>query len=80
MLRKIISEFRNNGAMSMAELSQRLNIEHGVLDGMVDELLKKGKIKEVDNDSPACAFCSKKSTCYSSQSVFAHGRTFILND
>jgi predicted aldo/keto reductase-like oxidoreductase len=69
MLSQILKEIdRNNGSISMAQLSQTLDIHPATLDGMIQTLIGMGKLRvdsfTIDSCAPAsCTSCSTNSPC-----------------
>jgi hypothetical protein len=64
VLSKILEELRNfNGVMSLSELSRRLGVERSALDGMMETLIRQGKIKELSCPAAACSGCCGRSLC-----------------
>ncbi len=48
MLTRILKEFRESkGAISLNDLSRRLGVEQSVLAGMLETLVRQGKLREV---------------------------------
>ena len=48
MLGKILKEFRESGgAVNLNELSRRLGVDRSALDGMLETLVRQGKLREV---------------------------------
>ena len=80
MLSKILSEFRKSpGPIGSSELSRRLDIERGALDGMLGILVRQGKIKEVDSGQAACTYCSQCFGCPYAQGTPGAEKVFSLN-
>jgi hypothetical protein len=65
MLRKIVAEFQQNSkALCLEELSQRLSIEPGALEGMLQMLVRKGRLLEIDfGHNNACSHCPARGGC-----------------
>jgi len=64
MLSRIIKELeRAGGAIDLNELSRRLGVQRSALDGMIETLVRKGRLREVNVGSPGCANCAKRSAC-----------------
>ena len=56
MLLQIIDEFRKfSGPLDLNELSRRLGVEKSALDGMLQLLVRQGKLREVGSGTEACA-------------------------
>ena len=55
MLKQVLLTIEStNGPVHVAELSQRLGIERGALEGMIDYWVHKGRLLD-DDDGMACA-------------------------
>ena len=67
MLSQIIKEIeRADGAIDLNELSWRLGVQRSALDGMIETLVRKGRLREVDTGggmSSPCAHCAGRATC-----------------
>lgn len=73
MLEKLLSVLKEaDRPVSLQDLSQRLSIERSALSGMLDLLVRKGKLEleqpatseGIDGCEPAyCAGCFKETTC-----------------
>jgi DNA-binding IclR family transcriptional regulator len=66
MLSRIIKELeRAGGAIDLNELSRRLGVQRSALDGMIETLVRKGRLREVEagEPPPMCASCGKRSAC-----------------
>ena len=65
MLIKILREIeKSKGSVSLQELSRRLNIDPGVLDGMLEHWVRKGRLQKAVagyaancEDTAACTAC-----------------------
>lgn len=66
MLSQILHELKNaKGPVDLNELSRRLGVQRSALDGMIQFLVRKGRLREVGigETPPACASCPIHSTC-----------------
>jgi hypothetical protein len=66
MLSQIIKELESaGGAIDLDELSRRLGVERSALDGMIETLVGKGRLRaiEVGETTPTCAHCAGRATC-----------------
>jgi DNA-binding IclR family transcriptional regulator len=66
VLSRIIKELeRAGGAIDLNELSRRLGVQRSALDGMIETLVRKGRLREVEvgEPPPMCASCGKRSAC-----------------
>jgi len=63
MLRQILREFeQSEGAISLSELARRLGIAPSALEGMLEFLVRKGRLR-VTGGAQACAACGLKGSC-----------------
>lgn len=62
MLSKILREFKESkGPLNLKELARRLDVQQSALGGMLDTLVRQGKLREI---TPAdCAQCAKSGHC-----------------
>jgi len=59
MLRRILKELRNaSEPINLGELSRKLDIDRSTLDGMLMQLVRQGKLRELTAEKPECAQCS----------------------
>ena len=64
MLSHIVEEFRNaKGPLTLSEMARRLGVEHSALEGMVQFLVRKGKLRAAGTDTTACGQCGLRSGC-----------------
>ena len=79
MLKRIMDEFKkSSGPLDLHELSQRLGIEKSALDGMLQLLVRQGKLNEVDLGTGACVHCDGRLGCGSIQMSSLMGKTYEL--
>ncbi|MEA3309824.1 MAG: FeoC-like transcriptional regulator [Chloroflexota bacterium] len=58
MLQRILNEFESaSGGMSVNELGRRLDVERSALEGMIDYLVRKGRLQD-DKAAAAAMMCS----------------------
>lgn len=63
MLREVLTLFENaHGPLSINEMARTLDITPGMLEGMLEHWVRKGKIRTCANES-ACAACSSAKSC-----------------
>ena len=78
-LSRILKEFRDtDGPINLNELSQRLGVERSALDGMLDLLVRQGKLREID--SFGCASCKSHRDCAHTSHGSFMGKTYVLAD
>ena len=81
MLARIISEFKQaRGPQDLNELSQRLGVERSALEGMLELLVRQGKLREVGPDTEACSHCAGRLGCASIQMGNLIGKAYELVD
>lgn len=64
-LRRVLETIKAaEGAVRFDQLSRDLDIEAGMLDGMLQHWVRKGRIREViDTDAANCTHCGVKGRC-----------------
>jgi hypothetical protein len=60
-LRLVLNAFEQGRALSLTQLSRRLGIEPGALEGMLQFWVKKGKLREVGLQG--CTTCGARGGC-----------------
>ena len=79
MLSEILKAFkRAEGPMDLNELSRYLNIERSALDGMIELLVRQGKLKEINPGSEDCTHCNSRLSCSHLQSGGSMGKVYEL--
>jgi hypothetical protein len=65
MLSQILQELENaKKPVDLNDLSRRLGVQRSALDGMIEFLVRKGRLREVEECQPtACESCPLRSTC-----------------
>jgi hypothetical protein len=82
MLSQILKEFReSDGAISLKELSCRLGVERGALDGMIETLVRQGRLREVCTAGAASVGCYCGGGCHGcgqphGDTAVGHSRAF----
>ncbi|MFC1871538.1 FeoC-like transcriptional regulator [Chloroflexota bacterium] len=77
MLARIITEFRNaDGIMDLNELGRRLGVERSALEGMLELLVRQGKLREISADG--CAHCPTLLSCAHQQPGDRMGKAYEL--
>lgn len=72
MLSRILEELEEaKGPLDLNEMSRRLGVERSALDGMLQLLVRKGRLREVGPTAEACSHCAGRFSC-------AHGQTGVL--
>ena len=81
MLVRIIDEFKKaDGLLDLNELSRRLGVERSALEGMLQLLVRQGKLREVGAGTEACAHCAGRLICASIQMGNVMGKADELVD
>lgn len=79
MLSEILKNFRQTGGpLDLNELSRHLGIERSALEGMLEMLVRQGKLREVRLGSEDCAHCGSRSSCAHLQSDQIMGKVYEL--
>jgi hypothetical protein len=66
MLSQILQELENaKGPVDLSDLSRRLGVQRSALDGMIQFLVRKGRLRELDmgETPPACTSCGHRNAC-----------------
>jgi hypothetical protein len=64
MLSKILKEFKDtNEPMDLNELSRRLGTERSALEGVLELLVRQGKLREIQPGSVECSHCNRRAGC-----------------
>jgi hypothetical protein len=65
MLGRIIEAIRDAGRpLCLADLSRDLDIEESALEGMLETLVARGRLRAVRFDDDGCATCPVKGGCF----------------
>ena len=79
MLSRILEEFRKSDKpLDLKELSRRLGIERSALEGMLDLLVRQGKLRKLCPDIKACAHCPQHPSCASASAGDLLGKVYEL--
>lgn len=81
MLLLILNEYKKSGgAVSLDALSRKLGVEKSALEGMLETLVRQGKLKETTAPSASCGSCHGGSCAGCGLSkIFANtGKTYQL--
>lgn len=63
-LKEVLNRFADQTIpVSVNRLAQDMEIEPGVLRGMIDYWVRKGKLREVNSGGETCMSCGVKSVC-----------------
>jgi hypothetical protein len=64
MLKQILSEFEQTSLpLCLDQLSRKLAITPGALEGMLDTLVQKGRLQEISPAQTACQSCPARAGC-----------------
>jgi hypothetical protein len=78
MLQNILREFGREVPLSINQLSQKLGVEPSALEGMLDFLERKNKLKVVANvNLGKCASCKCSATCIVGD-LSGYGKSYVL--
>ena len=65
MLRAILSAIGSAGRpMCLADLSRDLDIEEPALEGMLETLVARGRLRAIEFEDDGCTACAVKSGCF----------------
>ena len=79
MLAEIMKKFHESeGPVDLARLSRELGVEKSALEGMLQTLVRQGKLREIAPGSETCAGCSHRSGCDYLQAGQAGGKVYEL--
>lgn len=63
-LREVLNRFDDaSNPVSLRQMAHELKIEPGVLQGMIDYWVRKGRLREISSDGQNCQTCGIKSAC-----------------
>ena len=75
----ILRVFENaRGNLTLAEMARQLGIERSALDGMIQLLVRKGRLREVREQSEACPTCNLRLACGAGRSTGPPGICYEL--
>ena len=83
MLSQILHEYKKSGgAISLDGLSRKLGVERSALEGMLETLVRQGRLREIANQSAACGACHGGSCagCASHKVSANMGKSYQLVD
>jgi hypothetical protein len=64
VLRQVLDVFeQTTGPLSLAQVARELGVERGVLDGMIQHWVRKGKLRETNGDGQICGSCGGAEGC-----------------
>ena len=79
MLTKILKAFeKNDGPVELDRLSRELDVERSALEGMLQTLVRQGKLQEITPGSETCVDCPRSSGCTYLQSGESGGKVYEL--
>lgn len=63
-LRAVLQAFeRAETPLSLGQLAAELSVAPGLLEGMIDFWVRKGRLRETGAEASACGSCGQKSAC-----------------
>ena len=69
MLKEILNRFRESGEpLDLERLSRELGTDKKALEGMLQTLVRQGKLREVKVGSGQCSHCLSRGSCIALQS------------
>ena len=79
MLSQILKAFREaTGPLDLNELSRQLGTERRALEGMLETLVRQGKLREVSVGGQECSHCAGRLSCARLTSGNLMGKVFEL--
>ena len=79
MLAEIIKAFEENeGPVDLVRLGREMGVELTALEGMLQTLVRQGKLKEVLPGSETCMDCPRSSGCTYLQSGESGGKVYEI--
>ncbi len=79
MLSEILKLFRETeGPLDLNEMSRQLGVECSALEGMLELLVRQGKLREVRPGSEDCAHCRSRLSCAHLQAGNFMGKVYEL--
>lgn len=64
MLKEILAQFQQAAApLCVDELSRKLDIEAGALEGMLYTLVQRGRLQQIDPQPSGCTTCPARGGC-----------------
>ncbi len=79
MLAKIIKVFQQaDEPLALKELARRLGVERSALEGMLELLVRQGKLRQVGLGMETCSHCSGHTSCTQMQLANLTGKTYEL--
>ncbi|MAU13343.1 MAG: hypothetical protein CL607_26225 [Anaerolineaceae bacterium] len=63
-LREVLNRFSDQSTpLSINQMARDMDLEPGVLHGMIDYWVRKGKLREISGSGEACTTCGVKGSC-----------------
>ncbi|MCA9914931.1 MAG: hypothetical protein KC496_16370 [Anaerolineae bacterium] len=63
-LREVLNHFSDQSApISLTRMAREMNLQPGVLQGMIEYWVRKGKLREVNTSGDNCTTCGVKGAC-----------------
>lgn len=79
MLAEVLKAFeKNDGPVDLGWLSRELDVERSALEGMLQTLVRQGKLQEISPGSATCADCPRSSGCTYLQAGELGGKVYEL--
>ena len=76
MLRRVLEKIRTSKEpVNLSELSRELDIDRSALDGMLLQLVRLGKLREIPSEKSDCSHCGG---CTSSCTPTAEGKVYAI--
>jgi predicted transcriptional regulator len=79
MLTEIMKAFeKDEGPVALNELALEMGVERSALEGMLQTLVRQGKLREVLPGSETCADCPRNSGCAYLQAAESGGKVYEI--
>ena len=79
MLSEILKLLREtDGAADLGRLSRELGVEQSAMEGMLQTLVRQGKLREISPGSETCADCPRSYGCTYLQAGESGGKVYEL--
>lgn len=79
MLSRILEQLKEaKGPLDLNEMSRRLGVERSALDGMLQLLVRKDRLREVGPTTEACSHCAGCFSCAQGQTGNPLGKAYQL--
>jgi hypothetical protein len=79
LLSGVLAEFREaHGALTLTEVARRLEVERSALDGMIELLVRKSRLRKIGPDGGVCSICGEEGSCAALAAASSFGTRYEL--